>query len=51
MVGRANEGLDAQVVVELRELRGGRAGVVFSGRGSGAGVEIMNALGELSADV
>jgi hypothetical protein len=50
MVGRADEALDAVVSIELRELRGGRGGVVFRGEGRPAGVEIMNERGELLAD-
>jgi hypothetical protein len=50
MVGRADEALDARLMVELRELRGGRANVVFSGEGHPAGVEIMNEYDELRAD-
>ncbi len=50
MVGRAEEALDARLSVELRELRGGRAGVVFSGEAHPAGVEIMNERDELRAD-
>jgi tocopherol cyclase len=50
MEGRADEALGAAVHVRLRELRGGRAVVVFEGDGAHAGLEVMNERGELVAD-
>jgi tocopherol cyclase len=47
MEARADEALGATLHVTLRALRGGEAPRLFAGEGRHAGVEIMNALGEL----
>jgi len=47
MEGKDAESLGGEVDVTLRALRGGRAGVVFSGTGRQAGIEVMNDRGEL----
>ena len=47
MEARADEALGAKVHVTLRTMAGGRASTVFDAEGASAGVEIMNALGEL----
>lgn len=50
MVARADETLDAEMDAELREIRGGRAGVLWQSHGTHVGAEIMNAAKELQAD-
>ena len=50
MEGRADEALGATARVCLRELRGGRPFVVFEGDGAHAGLEVMNARGELAPE-
>jgi hypothetical protein len=50
MEGRADEALGATVRARLRELRGGRASVVFEGTDAHAGLEVMNEHRELHAD-
>ncbi len=47
MEGHDAESLGGTIGVTLRELRGGRAGVRFSGIGRQAGIEIMDRRGEL----
>jgi hypothetical protein len=49
MEGRAEEAIGGSVWLRLRELRGHRAVTVFEGKGSHAGVEVMNDRGELTA--
>jgi hypothetical protein len=50
MEGRVGESLGASVSVRLRELRGGRPETVFEGGGRCAGLEVVDARGELVAD-
>jgi hypothetical protein len=47
MESRAAESLGGTIDVTLRSLRGGRAGVVFTGSGTCAGIEVMNDNDEL----
>ena len=47
MEGRDAESLGGTLDVTMRTLRGGRAGVTFQGTGRQAGVEVMDAKGEL----
>lgn len=47
MEARADEALGAKVQVTLRTLKGGRASTLFDEEGLSAGVEIMDASGEL----
>jgi len=47
MEGRDAESLGGTIDVTLRSLRGGRAGVVFTGTGQQAGIEVMNDRDEL----
>jgi len=47
MESRAAESLGGSIDVTLRTLRGGRAGVVYQGNGTCAGIEVMNDKDEL----
>jgi tocopherol cyclase len=49
MEGRDAESLGGTIEVTLRELRGGRAAVVYRGVGRQAGIEVMNDRDELGA--